>query len=395
MKRALFAVAAAGMTSVAAAQSSVTLYGTVDTGLTYLNNVGGHSLWEMEGGNLGESKFGFLGSEDLGGGLKATFQLENGFNSANGRLSEGGLLFGRMATVGLASDKWGTFTAGRQNDSLSDALGPFGSCWNWSGYGYHFGDNDNLCQFTHYSNLVRYTTPTFAGVTIGGTYGFGGQPGDFTHNQLWAVAATYSSGPVNLGAGYFRVNNPGSPSGPFDSAGISTAFTNPGADNYSSAMSGNYVGIQDAGSWKVAGVGGSYTIGDLVLSAVYTNSRYSDSRYLIDTGSGDSKTDVVFNNVEVSAMYNVTPAWSVDASYQYTHASVTAVDRKGLFHTISLGTGYALSKRTSLYALVNYQLARGDGIYASDGTFGANAAIQGVSSNGQQVNATVGIRHSF
>jgi len=66
------------------AQSSVTLYGMLDAGLSYTSNVNGHSDYALVGGASGSNKWGLLGQEDLGGGLKAVFKLENGFNIATG-----------------------------------------------------------------------------------------------------------------------------------------------------------------------------------------------------------------------------------------------------------------------------------------------------------------------
>src|ERR1700751_1017325 len=97
-----------GVTGVAHAQSSVTLYGVLDDSIQYVSNVGGKSLYNMAAGNLQGNRWGVKGTEDLGGGLKAIFQLENGFNPNNGALGQGGKMFGRQAYVGLTGDQWGT-----------------------------------------------------------------------------------------------------------------------------------------------------------------------------------------------------------------------------------------------------------------------------------------------
>src|SRR5471030_3350083 len=91
------------------AQNSVTLYGIIDTGFTYTHNSGGSaSQFGLSSGNESGSRWGLKGSEDLGGGLKTIFQLENGFNSTTGKLSQGGREFGRPAFVGLSGTSWGT-----------------------------------------------------------------------------------------------------------------------------------------------------------------------------------------------------------------------------------------------------------------------------------------------
>lgn len=100
MKKSLIAFATlTAFAGVVHAQSSVSLYGVVDEGLTYTNNVGGNHRVGLDSGILQANRFGFVGSEDLGGGLQAIFQLENGFNGSNGALGQGGRLFGRQALL--------------------------------------------------------------------------------------------------------------------------------------------------------------------------------------------------------------------------------------------------------------------------------------------------------
>ncbi len=76
----------------------------------------------MASGFAQGSRWGLKGTEDLGGGLKALFQLENGFNASNGKAAQGGLMFGRQAYVGLSDNQWGSVTLGRQYDSVIDYL---------------------------------------------------------------------------------------------------------------------------------------------------------------------------------------------------------------------------------------------------------------------------------
>src|SRR5471030_706016 len=91
MKKSLLSLAALGTFAGAAqAQSSVTLYGIVDGGVLYSNNIGGQTLYGTSSSNLQGSRWGLRGTEDLGGGLKVRFVLENGFNIFSGRLGQGG-----------------------------------------------------------------------------------------------------------------------------------------------------------------------------------------------------------------------------------------------------------------------------------------------------------------
>jgi len=102
-------LATLGVAGVAQAQTSVTLYGTIDTSITYVNHAeGSKNLWVLGNssfGNLSGSRWGLKGAEDLGGGLKAIFQLESGFNPSTGSLGQGGRLFGRQAYVGLTAER--------------------------------------------------------------------------------------------------------------------------------------------------------------------------------------------------------------------------------------------------------------------------------------------------
>src|ERR1700679_3692395 len=111
MRRPIFLACGTLFCHVALAQSSVTLYGLLDDGIVYVNHssptagVPARKVFQMASSS--ESRWGFTGREDLGGGTQALFQLENGFNINSGALSEGGRLFGRQAIVGLQNPHMG------------------------------------------------------------------------------------------------------------------------------------------------------------------------------------------------------------------------------------------------------------------------------------------------
>src|SRR5271156_4107576 len=114
MKKSLLAAGILGVCAGAAhAQSSVTLYGIVDEGLTFTQNSHGQRQYSMVSGEIQASRWGLRGTEDLGGGMKAVFVLENGMDLSSGKLGQGGLEFGRQAFVGLGTT-YGTVTLGRQ-----------------------------------------------------------------------------------------------------------------------------------------------------------------------------------------------------------------------------------------------------------------------------------------
>src|ERR1700755_1554344 len=186
------AVSAALAASAAHAQTSVTLYGLIDAGLMYTNNVsksGSHgSLIQATSGNINGSRFGMRGAEDLGGGLTAIFVLENGFNVQNGKLGQNSRLFGRQAFVGLRSSDFGTVALGRQYDSLVDFVAPLsGTAGTFGDTGFaHPFDNDNLNHTLRMNNAVKYMSSNYAGLKFGGLYAFSNNT-DFTLNRAYSA----------------------------------------------------------------------------------------------------------------------------------------------------------------------------------------------------------------
>jgi predicted porin len=173
MNRHSIALGALGLAaSAASAQSHVSLYGILDAAVEHLGNVGasGRSLTRMPGltGGILASRLGVRGAEDLGGGLKAVFAVEQGFGLDGGTLNQGGRAFGRQAFVGLQG-RWGTLSLGRQYSMLfwsqleADLMGPaaFGS-----------GSLDPYLPNARADNAIAYRGQ-FDGVTLGATYSFG------------------------------------------------------------------------------------------------------------------------------------------------------------------------------------------------------------------------------
>jgi predicted porin len=399
MKKSLLALAAlAGFAGVAHAQSSVTLYGIIDGGITYTNKQqttglgAGSSAWQTTSGNLYGSRWGLKGSEDLGGGLKAVFDLENGFNLFNGRLGQGGQEFGRQAYVGVQSDQFGTVTLGRQYDSFSDFIGAYASSNDWaSGFGSHFGDLDNVNQSIRLNNSIKFVSNNYNGLSFGGIFSFGNVAGAFQQNRAWAAGISYAMGPFSVGGGYLDLHNPLAVS----ATGVQSGPYAPNA-SYEGSLTGDYVGLQNADSQRTFGVGGSYAIGPATVNLMWTRTRLDNSRYYADLGVAG--TDVRMDSYEVNGKYAVTDAWNVGVAYIFNNGKVDVGDLKPRFHQVNLGTNYALSKRTSLYAIAIYQKAAGDGIVPDAvGGLHAVAATPALadSTSDKQVSVTVGVKHSF
>lgn len=384
MKKSLLALAALGTFAGAAqAQSSVTLYGIIDAGFVYNNNSAGQKLYSLNSGNLQGSRWGLRGTEDLGGGLKAIFVLENGFNVMNGRLGQGGDEFGRQAYVGLSTSQFGTFTLGRQYDSVVDYTGAFEVGSQWGTYfGAHPGDLDNMNNSNRVNNSVKYTSANYAGFTFGGLYSLGGVAGQFNRNQIWSLGVGYSQGPLQLGAGYLNVKDPN-----FSFFGNNATSSTTGSNMTGSRV---YSGYASAKTQQVITAGGAYTFGAATVGATYSNTQFKDLGTLPGLNPLGYNGDAKFNNAEINFKYQLTPALLLGVAYDYTKGYGV---NGAKYHQGMLGTDYFLSKRTDFYVAGVYQHASG-----TDSTnTNAVANINGLSpsSTSNQVAAIVGIRHKF
>lgn len=376
-KKSLFAVSTLCLAASAAhAQSSVTLYGLIDAGLTYTNNQHGQKNFQATSGDTNGSRWGLRGAEDLGGGLKAIFTLENGFSIQSGSLGQGGRMFGRQAFVGLSSESYGALTAGRQYDSVVDYLGPLSLTGTQYG-GTHFAhpyDNDNLDNSFRVSNSVKYQSVNYGGFKFGGLYGFSNQAGGFASNRAYSIGASYNWGPLNAAVGYLQLNNSGST---FSTGAVSDDAT------------------FSAGNQRVFGGGLSYAFGPAVAGVVITQTKLSAATGIGAYASGTSKGLALtggsarFTNYEVNGRYNLTPAFALIGSYTFTDARVSGVSPK--YNQVNLRADYSLSRRTDVYLEGVYQHVSGAG------NSGITADITGLSasSSNSQVAATIGLRTRF
>ena len=382
MKKTLMVAALSGVFATAAhAQSSVTLYGLIDAGITYTNNQGGHAAWQETSGSVNGSRFGLRGAEDLGGGLKAIFTLENGFGINNGTLKQNSRLFGRQAFVGLSSDQFGAVTLGRQYDSMVDYVAPLaltGTQYGGTQFAHPF-DNDNLDNSFRVNNSVKYQSANYAGLKFGALYGFSNQADGFANNRAYSAGASYSFAGFNLAAAYLQLNSNGA-------TGAQAAFNSGGAINGDNTFF--------AGRQQTWGAGANYTFGPATAGLVYTQTNLSS---LAGIGAGASgvtggiatgNSSAHFQNFEANARYALTPALSVAGSYTYTRASIEG--QRPHWNQFNLQTAYALSKRTDVYLQGEYQQISENGV-------GLNADINGLAGSGneKQVAVTAGLRHRF
>ncbi|MGF6574373.1 Outer membrane protein (porin) [Paraburkholderia fungorum] len=357
MKKALV-TSALGLVALGAhAQSSVTLYGIVDTGIGYQSssaalgsNAGGRSQVKMINGIWAGSRFGLKGSEDLGGGTKAIFQLEEGFNSATGAESVSGLMFSRQAYVGVANANYGTFTMGRQYTSYYTLLSTYSpTTWLTGAYGAHPGDIDSMDTLYRANNSLVYTSPKFGGLTVSGSYSLGGTPGSFAAGQTWSAAAQYLYGPFGLAAGIQRIDNGNTSGGAW---GANSTTSNNGAQAGISAINN---GFQTAAKQQRIAVNGGYAFNSQWdVSFAYSNVQYAPGIASAFTGTA------IWNTGGVVLHYKPFTALDLAAGYSYTRATQSnGITSAASYNQFNLSQYYSLSKRTGLYALEAYQRAGG------------------------------------
>ncbi|CAB3724437.1 hypothetical protein R8871_05165 [Paraburkholderia graminis C4D1M] len=392
MKKTFFAAAAAGSLASALpvdsqAQSSVTLYGVIDAGITYVSKVAsvtGHGSVLKYGDGVSQgSRFGIRGAEDLGGGLKALFVLENGFNSGDGTLGQGGAMFGRQAYVGLVKDGIGSLTLGRQYSLSTDILGAgytMGSQTPAGNYAYHINDLDQLVQ-SRLNNAVKFSSANFAGLTFGGMYAFSnstnfsgaptttaGTTATQGSSSAYSFGANYTNGPFGIGAAYTNIRYPNGATPPF---GVSVANVNTG-------------GLRDL---ETFGIGTRYAIGAGLAWANWTRTK-------LEPLAGRSST---LNNYEIGGRYLFTAALNVGLGYTFSDLS----DRfEGKWHQINGAVDYALSKRTDIYLLAVYQKASGSNSVAGrsvqvQAEIGSAPSFIGNAGANSQLVTRVGLRHKF
>ncbi|MBN8443033.1 MAG: porin [Thauera sp.] len=369
MQKKLIALAIAGLAAVPAfAQSNVTIYGIVDMGYVYRgDNVDDNvkSRNAIDSGVANGSRLGFKGTEDLGNGLKAGFVLEQGILADTGASAQGGRTFGRQSFVSLGGN-FGTVALGRQYAPqflLLDSLDPFSTG--------QVGASNNVYGIdVRLDNLAAYVSPTWSGFNVVAAYTFnaagneesprikGGLTDDI---RVWAIAPSYTNGPVSVGLNYHNIN----PSAP-------------GMD-----------------STKVWDLGGSYDFGVAKVGLMFGQRK------------GDDSGDVTFNPAfekSTQWMLGVTvpvgAAGKVLASYAHRKSELTSA-AKAAYGTNddaksgqwALGYEHALSKRTSIYTAYSDINNKGSAKDEADLSASVGDATSG--GDGYQRGFNLGLRHRF
>jgi predicted porin len=209
MKKTLACIAVLGALSpLAQAQSSVTIYGIVDAGLSKESGGAVSQPVKVSSGIGSASRIGFRGTEDLGGGLSAIFLLENGFRIDTGEVDAAGTIFNRQAYVGIKSATVGQLSLGRQYTPYYLAFSSVGDPFA-AGYA---GSAKNLFPTTGLStrgsNSIYYVSPKFAGAVTGELYyALAEQAGSSVAGRQIGASIGYSAGKLNARLAHNHRNN--------------------------------------------------------------------------------------------------------------------------------------------------------------------------------------------
>lgn len=357
---AMFVVTGIAIAANAQAQSSVTLFGLMDAGISYVSNEGGKGSLKFDDGIYTPNFFGIRGVEDIGGGTRVTFKLVDQFEVGNGSIIPGQSFFGQEAWVGLENDKFGSIRLGEQYDFMSEALlftGTDGVLYGGGFYNFRNGPFNNLqipnnatgamswdrMNGVPVNNAVKYTSPAFGGFTFGAMYGFGNVAGSFSNNNAYSFGLTYRGGALSGGAAY-----------------TSQRYTGTG----STAPQVRIV------NW---GAGLRYSFDSVGVNGLVTTVKNEFSGAAAYMG-------------EIGLTWQPSPFWLLATNYMYMKGNGQLNNNHA--HQVTASATYQLSKRTGVYAEAVYQRTNS----------GAQAQINGVfvpSDSPSQAIARVGIKTSF
>ena len=354
MKKSLIALAVLAASGAAMAQSSVTLFGIVDTGVGYVKNSGNDSKYGLANSGNATSRLGFRGVEDLGGGMKAGFWLEGEITPDDGNSS--GFNFKRRSTLSLMGN-FGEVRLGRDlvagyKTSSYDLFGQvgMGQFLGWSNnlYGTTAAANGDATG-VRANNVIAYYTPNMGGFNGGLQYGFGETAGNNKTNRYLGAYVAFDNGPLSVTVAGDRNNF----------AGGQPLVLGTDTDRTQLSLGASY----DLGMLKVAGL---------------------VQRVEFEPAAGGSKTKVDNWSLGVSAPVGPGTIKAQYASYDLKDSSNDA-------QQLSVGYQYDLSKRTAVYTTVAFLKNKNNAAAALGGSGLNLAPVAGSNQTGFQV----GVRHAF
>ncbi|WP_031364919.1 porin [Caballeronia sordidicola] len=341
----------------ATAQSNVTLYGVLDEAIAFANNAGGSHTVQTIDSYHWNTAFGIKGTEDLGGGLKALFDVTSYFDVSNGKQFSSSTFFSGGSWVGLSKSEYGTVTAGRHYDYSVFLLG------NTPGYNSTFSftpANADHMGGGYLDNSVTYRSPTLQGFTFSGMYALpGGSTDASNRGRGFSFSLTYAGDRFRAAAVATKIN------------GVNFTPTLAGMKTFLGQQVTPYRSFA-VDSQDIYGASASYKVTENLTGEVgYT--------YVAFKGFGEYES---IRSATVAAVYAFQPDLKLTVGYGRDGIG------SGRLSNYSLFLDKFLSKRTDVYV--------GTSLAASSGaTQSAVLFPLAPSSTTRQLAVAVGIRHFF
>jgi predicted porin len=321
----------------AAAQSNVTIYGVADAAVSVEDTgaPGSKSQTRINSGDQSSSRIGFRGTEDLGNGLKAIFNIEAGVALDTG--ASDSALFGRRSVVGLQG-AFGTVTVGRDYTPIAAVAG----ATDILGQGFY---GSNLSSFNtnrltrRISNSVNYKSAAMSGFTGSAAYSAGETANGLPSGDLKGVALEFANGPIYVGGGYHVLTRLGT------------------------------------GDDKEYAVGAGYKVGDLEFKG----------NYLVADQTGAN------NKFE---QFNIGAAMALGKGKAYVNLQQNKMENGAKGNGFTLAYSYALSKRSNLYASYASLDNNSQGVFGLNAS-STNVTPPATAFGADPSALTAGLRHSF
>ena len=380
MKKSLIALAVVSTFAAQAAMAEVTIYGQANVSFDAINN--GAVVNSASANNVASnvSRLGFKGSEDLGDGLSAIWQVEQAIAMDTAALGASTV---RDTFAGLSSGSMGTLIAGVHDTPYKMATRGFDQ------FGDTIADNRSIMggaalHDARLGNVVAYIAPAFSGLTLAIATATGAEvpQANNVKGNAWSLAALYGAGPINVNFGYQTITLGTAGSGTL-AAGTQNAAGSGLMGLGAAASTAAFVNAK-TNAWKL---GGSYDFGQGSVNAVYEKLTFTPN------GGSDALNE---GNWYLSGKFNINANDAIKAAYtsagKNNNLTTAQVANTGA-HQFTVGYDHSLSKRTTVYALysklsndalANYTFSQSTSAANANGGVGSAPSV-----------FSLGMKHSF
>lgn len=394
MQKKIIALAIAGLSSAAFAQSNVQIYGNVDASMVKYsgtstgvpgaaagNAAGNGSITKIDSNLIKQSRIGFRGNEDLGGGMKAVWTAEASLASDGGAAAQQAGASGlggawRQMFVGVEGN-FGSATAGRMYTPFFKTVAAVDN-FNMTGVGAVGNIHPIAAQTARFSSSINYTTPSFNGLTASVMMGMSEVPSDSTTKPKGeSFNVVYANGPIVASAAHLKVKDADLTNGTGNSTGTTGVLGTGATAAYTAGL-----------DIKANVFGGTYDFGMAKVGAAYVTAKAT--------------------NAGATALDN--KGWTVNATVpfgahafkiQHNRTNDKLASNEDATHW-GLGFQYNLSKRTSLQAQYGKVSNKNGATYGVDprttlGATGfASPAVPGVAgATSREKGLVFGMNHDF